>query len=362
MLTLTQAVSRVASRLNKNPNDTTVYNRIKNHINDVCLEKWHGYAWSFRFREYPLVLTPRVASGTLTATNASRSITASGTPFDSSLHVGAWLRFTADSPNAWYRILSVDSTSTATIDPAYQGTTGASKAYELNKVDYRLPTEISDIGQITVTYNQHAIPVQHQLVSDQYDFPMASAGGPCKASVFNQEQKVTTYATGTVSGTLNTVTLTGAGTSWLSNVNPGDEFYTAGDSNVYTVYRVDSDTQITLYQKLTATISALTAYTIQRQFGHILRITPASDTAYVCFVKGLRAYAPLINTSDTNELLARYPHAVIEGAIWREAGASPDPREDGLYQRSEIMWAKAQGEDEQLVPTHNSRPIWNPRG
>jgi hypothetical protein len=81
MFTLTQAISRVASRLNKNANDTTVKARLKNHINDVCLEKWHGYAWSFRFREYPLVLSPRVTSGTMTATNGSQTLTASGTPF-----------------------------------------------------------------------------------------------------------------------------------------------------------------------------------------------------------------------------------------------------------------------------------------
>src|SRR5687767_9967620 len=127
-LSATQAVTRVCRRLNKNPNDLVVYARILNHINDACQEKWMGYAWSFRYREYPLVTSARVTSGTMTATNGSGSISASGTPFDSSIHVGAWLQFTGDATEAWYRIKTVSSTSAAIIEPVYQGTTGSGKA------------------------------------------------------------------------------------------------------------------------------------------------------------------------------------------------------------------------------------------
>ena len=360
MLTLTQAVSRVAARLNKNANDTTVFNRIKNHINDVCLEKWLGYAWSFRFREYPLVLSAIVESGTLTATNGSRTVTASGTPFDSSIHVGAWINFKQDSIQAFYRILAVNSTSSVTIEPAYQGTTGSSKTYRLAKTDYLLPTEISDIAALKLMYNGRPLSPTHQTIADSMFQPPLVSGGPLSLSVFNQEQKETTYSTGTVSGSINTVTLTGVGTAWLANIKEGDEIVLTGDTNTYNVYMVNSDTSITLYQKLKVAASGV-AYTATRKFGHIIRIGYAADQAYVCFVKGLRDYYPLINDADTNELLARFPYAVIEGAIWREAGSSPDPREDSLYQKSELMWAKAQGEDEAIIGQHNPRPIWNPR-
>ena len=52
---------------------------------------------------------------------------------------------------------------------------------------------------------------------------------------------------------------------------------------------------------------------------------------------------------------------MIEGAVWREAGSSPDPREDGLYMRSERMWNIAMGEDEQMFPKENYEPIYDPR-
>jgi hypothetical protein len=360
MLSLTQAVSRVASRLNKDANNATVAARIKNHINDVCLEKWHGYAWSFRYREYGIALSPRVTSGTLSATNGNSTVTASGTPFDTAIHAGAWLRFTGDTVQAWYRVRNVNSTSSIEIEPAYQGTTGASKAYELCKTDYLLPSELSDIGSIKITYDGVVLTPSHQLQSDRMDFPPLATGSPRDIRLLNQSQIYTSYTTGTLSGSSGSSTLTGVGTSWIANVTPGDEIVINGDSNTYRVHSVETDTSITLYNKLTASASGAT-YTASRKYGRIIRIWPCPDQPYVMFLKGLRAYSPLVNNGDTNELLLRYPHAVNEGAVWREAGSSPDPREDSLFQKSELMWGRAQSEDEQLFPLSNNRPIWDAR-
>lgn len=360
MLTLTTAVARVCSRLNKNANDSTVVARIKNHINDTCLEKWSSYAWSFRYRDYPLVLSPIVTSGTVTATNGSQTITATGTPFSTTLHPGAWIQMTADTTQAIYRVIAVPSTSTLTIEPAYQGTTGSSKSYRLCPTDYVLPSEVLDTAGLAVSYNGRPLPISHQLRSDIYYAPILSQGYPSSVVVFNSKVQSSRYSTGTVSGTVNTNTLTGVGTLWLSNIVPGDEIVISGDTNIYRVYSVTSDTSLTLYNALVAAPTTA-SYTASRQFGKVLRVTPCSDVNYVCFIKGLRSYAPLINNADTNELLNRFPHAVIEGAIWREAGSSPDPREDSLYMRSERLWEKATGEDEQIFPTDNQEPIYDSR-
>jgi hypothetical protein len=359
-MTFIQAVARICSRLNKNINDSSVTTRIKNHINDTCLEKWHGYMWSFRFREYPLVLSPVVTSGTVTATNGSQTVTASGTPFSTTAHPGAWIEFTGDSVSAIYRVVAVASTSSLTIEPAYQGTTAAGKSYRLMPTDYLLPSEISDTAQLAVAANGHLLPLTHQLFVPQPPSAPLSAGYPTQASIFNQQVTTSTYSTGTLSGSVDTVTLTGVGTAWLTNVFPGDELTVTGYSAVYRVYAVNSDTSITLYNKLTAAASGA-SYTVTRQFGKVLRLTPIPDSAYVCFVKALRNYSPMVNEDDTNELLNRYPHAVLEGAMWREAGSSPDPREDSIYMKSERMWMTAQGEDEQLFPAHIPTPIWDSR-
>ncbi len=359
-LTLTQAIARVASRLNKNANDSSVAARLKNHINDACQEKWHSYAWSFRYRDYPLVLTPQVTSGTLTATNGSQSVSASGTPFLSA-HVGAWLQFTGDTTETWYRVKTVSSSSAIIIEPAYQGTSGSSKAYELSQTDYLLPTELSDPGSILISYGRVNIKPEHQLFTDMGDYPPTTVGGPTRAAVLRAEQVTATYTTGTLSGTINTATLTGVGTAWLANVKEGDSILINGDTNYYTVYKVDSDTQITLYNNLVSAASGAT-YTASRQFGKVLRLWPVADQAYTAFIKGLRAYVPLVNNADTNEFLCRFPSAVIESAVWREASSSPDPRDAQFFQMSEAMWAQAKSEDEAILPRQNYFPIFNPRG
>jgi len=360
MLNLTQAVYRVSARLNKNAGDSTVYARIRNHINDACLEKWHGYAWSFRFREYPLVLTPTVTAGTMTATNGSKTFTASGTPFDSTIHVGAWIYFPTETLQAYYRIQTVSSTSVAIIEPAYQGTTAADKTYRLIRSDYTLPSELSDVSQLNITSSNRALRITHQASSGFTAMFPISSGVPVEGMIFNQDSLGTSYTTGTVSGTINTQTLTGVGTAWLTNITPGEDILINGDTNTYTVRSVSTDTSLTLYQKLMATATSAT-YTATDLYGKVLRLTGSPDQAYVLFLKGLRQYVPMINTADSNELLYRYPHAVIESAIWREAGSSPDDREDGLYMRAERMWLQAQSEDEALFPVSNDRPIFNAR-
>jgi hypothetical protein len=261
---------------------------------------------------------------------------------------------------AWYRIVSITSTSVAIMEPAYQGTTGGSKAYELCKTDYLLPSELSDVAAIKFSYDGHLFVPGHQLQTADASWPPFSTGYPVSFSIFNQSQVYSTYTTGTVTGTSGSVSLTGIGTAWLSNVTPGDEIVINGDTNTYRVYSVTSDTALTLYNKLTAAATGAT-YTASRQFGKVVRMWPCADQSYVCFFRGLRSYAPLVNDSDVNELLLRYPHAVIEGAVWREASSSPDQREDSLYQKSEMMWAKAQGEDEQLFPLNTPSPIYDAR-
>lgn len=360
MLTLTQGVSRVCARLNKNSNDAIVATRIKNHFNDAMQEKWHGYAWSFRWRDYPLVTRGMVSSGTLTATSASQTVTASGTPFDTTLDKGAWLRFLTDTTPAWYRVVTVNSTSSITIEPSYQGTTGGSKTYNLCKTDYLLPTEVSDIARLKIMVNNRPLFPSHNLQSDGYYQPPLSVGPPYNWALFNQDQVLTSYSTGTVTGTINTLTLTGSSTVWLANVQPGDEIVISGDTNTYKVQAVNSDTSITLYNNLVVAPSGAT-YTATRQYGKVLRVQPCPDQAYVCFVKGLRAYAPLVNTADTNELMVRYPAAVIESVVWREASSTPDPREDSLYMKAEKLWATAMGEDEAIVAPGNYAPIYDPR-
>jgi hypothetical protein len=151
------------------------------------------------------------------------------------------------------------------------------------------------------------------------------------------------------------------GTAWLTNVLPGDEISgLASDANTYRVQSVQSDTALTLYNVLTTSPSGST-YSAVRQYQYMIRFQPCPDKAYVTFAKGLRRYNPLVSDSDTNELLLRFPYAVIEAAVWREASSSPDTREDSLYMKSEKLWLEAQSQDTEIVPQTNYQPIFDAR-
>lgn len=77
------------------------------------------------------------------------------------------------------------------------------------------------------------------------------------------------YKTGTVSVTNGSQVVTGTGTAWLSNIQPGDGFTVAGTQVPYTVGSVDSDGQITLSSPYAGSSGSALAYAIWRDFEEV---------------------------------------------------------------------------------------------
>lgn len=357
-MNLLEAVVRVADDSNVNSSITTVKARLIRDINRICSDIWDGFPWSFRWRNYRVVTDVDVTSGTVTATNGSRTVTASGTPFLST-HPTWHIVFTGDSNQNWYKVRSFTSTSQIELDVPYQGTTGSGKAYILRHFDYVLPTEPWDLGSVVATHDRHPISIFEPMGMDLLGPVPSYSGYPKAISIFSSDSSETVYSTGTVSGTINTTTITGAGTSWLSNVYPGD-VVTIG-SNIYTVKSVDSDTQITLYNKQQITSAALTTYTITRQFGRIVRILWPSTQNYVIDIRALRKYTPLVNDSDSNELLYRYPDLVITKTASLELKSQNDKRSTLLLQEAGTMILRAKAEDDSLTQKEAVAPIYTYR-
>ena len=90
-------------------------------------------------------------------------------------------------------------------------------------------------------------------MKDSFPNPSYSAT-PDVYTVVGREKLTASYATGTLSCTINTNVWTGSGTSWLDNVEPGMSLTVGGV--VYHVLRVNSDTELETYQLATSTISA----------------------------------------------------------------------------------------------------------
>lgn len=357
---LSEAVTRVADDSRNNANVTTTYNRLVRTINRTCQEVWNSFRWTFRWRNYRIVTDVDYTTGSVSATNGSRTVTGVGTGFTSK-HVGWHINFDADSIQNFYKVRAVTSSTQLELDVPYQGTSGTQKVYHLRHFDYTLPSEPWDLASVIVTYDRRTLALMEASSIEIVGPVPFYKGYPLAAAIYSSKTKISSYSTGTISGTVNTPTLTGVGTSWLDNVNPGD--MVTINSIQYSILSVDSDTQITLYQNLQSTISAST-YLITSQFERILRVMWPSTDNYTLDIRALRLYSPLVNNNDTNELLYRSPEAIITKAASIELKSQGDVRGQQLMAEAEIMIAKAKAEDDSLTPRDAVAPLHsyrNPR-
>lgn len=357
-MNLSEIITRVADDGNTNSGITSVSDRIIREINRISQEIWESYAWSFRWRNYRIVTDVDVTIGTVTATNGSRTITGSGTSFLSS-HATWHIYFPGDSILNWYRVRAYTSGTQLELDVPYQGTTGILKNYILRHFDYTFPTETWDLGSVIVTADNKPLTIIEPMGADVLCPVPLSNGSPEAVSIFGSDLTLTTYSTGTLSGTISTKILTGVGTSWLDNIFPGDSV-TIG-SYVYQVQSVDSDTQITLYNNQQVTSSGAT-YSISRQFGRLIRFIWPSTYNYTVDIRALRRYAPLINSADTNELIYRFPNVVILKAASLELKQQNDLRSRELSQEADLALARAKADDDSLTKKSAASPIFTYRG
>lgn len=344
-MNLSAVITRVADDGNVNSNITSVSDRIVREINRISQEIWQSHRWSFRWRNYRIVTDVDVNSGTATATNGSYSVTGTAAAFLSS-HVNWHISFTADSIQNWYKVRSFTSTSQIELDVPYQGTSGSGKSYILRHFDYVLPTEPWDLGSVIVTADNRPLIIVEPMGSDVLCPVPLNNGYPTAASIYDSDDKPTVYSTGTVSGTINTTTVTGSGSTWLGNIYPGDILVIGSYS--YTVRSVDSNTQITLYN-YQQTTSTSASYTITRQFGRILRLMYPAVNRYTLDIRALRNYAPLVNNNDSNELLYRMPNAIILKAAAMELKQQNDQRAAVLEKDADIAVNRAKAEDDALT-------------
>lgn len=74
------------------------------------------------------------------------------------------------------------------------------------------------------------------------------------------------YKTGTISVTNGSATVTGSGTAWSTNAQAGNTFKIKGESVIYTVASVNSDTSITLSANYAGSTGSGKEYIIGRDF------------------------------------------------------------------------------------------------
>lgn len=354
-MTLSEIITISGARVNKPVSNSDVKTRFIGHVNAIREYAWDKFDWSFKRRGWSIRTYDQINSGTVSVVSGSNTVTASASSVFSSPYVGGFFRVIGSVPESWYRIVAQGGT-TLTLDIPYQGTSNATGSYEVRKIDYLIPSEIN--GKVRMTDSRSREITVESMLSRPTLVP-DSRGCPNKAVIWSDDPIGSTYTTGTISGTAATRSITGSGTSWLSNVTPGDqvEVTVANMTYKYHVRSVESDTSLTLYQFVLIAIPAASTYTIRNQFGRIARFSPNADAAYDISLTGFRHLYPLAHDNDTDELLAFHSSALIEGIIGLEQGASPDNRENPQMMKFNTFLSTRAASDARNAGMINPAPI-----
>lgn len=250
-------------------------------------------------------------TGTIAMTNGSASIVGTDTVWASSM-VGRKIRFNGE--NAYYRIKTVTDATHIVLETVYQGTTDTDATYSIYKDEYRLPADCDVYKVMRQIENSQSLTGLSATAFDILEPTPQATGSPLFEILLGT--KLDTYATGTISGTVNTSTITGASTEWLSVEGLGRGSKITIGNYVYTVKSVDTDTQITIYESQSVTSAALTTYSILLD-NYIVQFFTIPDSVENIYFRYQRITYPVINDYDIPDLPDKYHWILIHaGLIW----------------------------------------------
>ena len=293
----------------------SVVRRLCNDIQAlICgVSEW-PFLWTNDFFQ---TVTP-YETGTITATNGSPTITGSSTIFTSAM-VGRRLR--VGSETGYYTIKSFTSTTEVVLDQNYTGTTASGSTYSIYKTEHLLRADLDAQKRIRQSENGFAL---FSMSATEFDsqYPIPTGTGTSALDVYIGDA-VKTSTTGTISGTSGTRILTGSGTSWTSVEGLTRGTKVKIGTLLFTVNTVDSDTQITVYEALTANIAAATSYTIVLD-NVVVELHSIPDSVLTFYYRFQRIPAVMDADNDVPEL--PYPmHPLIRlgmlPTLWRHKGS-----------------------------------------
>lgn len=274
-----------------------------------------GGRWPAQFREGWLPLKPLYTEGTIAVTNGSNTVTGTNTTWNSVDGIQAGYKILLPDAS-WYKIVSVVSDTQIILSQPFQGTTVSGNTYEIWKDEYTLYPEVHSVGGF-VNYNLQSTMDESYIRNMKQSYPVPSY--PEEPNIYSTIGRAAPkfYSTGTVSGTINTNTLTGAGTLWLTGstpVEPGWEILIG--STYYHVKAVYSDTSIELYQLLTSTISG-SSYSATGKNAIKIRFREPTNQRIVSYWYYAKSY-PLVNDNDEDWVCELYPEVINLGAVVKD--------------------------------------------
>lgn len=287
---------------------------IKQALREAQDEIVAAHRWPFMMTSGAFFTVDAYETGTVTVTNGSRTLTGASTTF-TRLMVGRKFRLTRTSPV--YVVSGFTSTTVLTLDRPYDGSTASTQAYLIYQDEYLLPADL----EVSKLFRDQSGPqtVDHWDVSDfDLRWPETNATGRTAIVLHTGRTLLPfTHQTGTISLDSGSRTVTGSSTSWLTTpqgLSRGSELRVG--TAVYHVRSVDSDTQLTLYETATATVSGSSDWAVVLN-NPVVQVWPEPDSNRQVLFRYYRKAQPLVADSDTSDIPEQWHWLINLGALKR---------------------------------------------
>ena len=275
---------------------------------DVIASSWN---WRYLSEETFLTTVAPHTTGNVDVTNGSATVSGGATsPVFTAAMVGRKIRIGGEQ--AYYRIKTFSSATSIVLEVPYQGDTDTDASYSIFKDEYRLPANLDKLKLMRQIQNGTAIADLDPTLFDVLEPTPTSQGDPNFRIISGS--KLDTYSTGTVSATVNTSVITGSSTVWSTLDGFGKQSRITVGSSVFTVKSVDSDTQVTVYENIAATISGSTAYSISLD-NLIIQFFDIPDKVQNIYFRYQRIPEILRQDQDIPDLPEQWHHLLVNAGL-----------------------------------------------
>lgn len=185
-------ITEVGDRLNLDATVSAYSTRIVRWLNTIQQDISSRKDWAFLEEREIIQTVVEKTDGTVTATNASATITGSGTSF-ASTDVRSFIQI-GGTGNNWYEITARASATSITISPAYGGDTVAGSSYIIKQIFYSLTSDVSRVIDITQTATPAKLANLGAYTLDLYQPNIETTGPPTAYALYRLDPTIASTA------------------------------------------------------------------------------------------------------------------------------------------------------------------------
>ena len=274
---------------------------IKLRINMIQDYIFFHRTWEWRKRDWFMTTRTPYATGTISTTQGSRTVTGSGTTWVDNMKVGY-----LSVDGRLYRIDRVASGTSIILRAPFDRTALSAATYKIVYPQYALPSLMASL--LAIVYEGKEL-----LVSQKNQVDLIRTESVPEEVYLGDINDTTFYSTGTVDVTVDSASVTGNSTVFTALME-GMQFQVAGNSEIYTIRERTSDTAITLDRPYTGATATTQNYTINAIGTPLMTFVPYPDDYYTLRIEGLIRPQKLVNTNDLSLIPDHTP--LLLGAIW----------------------------------------------